>query len=39
MVFRDRATYGLSVKLASDTKEAFARAAVVADAVGALEDA
>ena len=39
MVSRDRATYALTAKLASATKEVFARAAVVADAVGALEDA
>ena len=38
MVFWHRATYGLGVKLASTTEEVFARAAVVADAVGALED-
>ena len=35
----DRATYALFVKLALTTKEVFARAAVVAGSVGALEDA
>ena len=38
MIFRDSITHGLIVKLPSATKEVFARAAVVADAVGALEE-
>ena len=38
-MFWDRATYGLGVKNGSTTEEVSARAAVVAEAVGALDDA